>query len=49
MKRFGMIHHNQERSDEAIDDIVHHCGEILGNQRDKLDCFAVYQGMEIEV
>jgi len=49
VKRFGMIHHNQERFDGAIDDIVHHCQDILGNQRDKLDCFAVYQGMEIEV
>jgi phosphoribosyl 1,2-cyclic phosphodiesterase len=49
VKRFGMFHHNQERNDAAVDEIVKTCQNLIGEQKSALDCFAVYQGMEIEV
>jgi phosphoribosyl 1,2-cyclic phosphodiesterase len=49
VKRFGMFHHNQERDDAAIDEIVHRCEDILVEQNAALECFAVSQGMEIHV
>jgi phosphoribosyl 1,2-cyclic phosphodiesterase len=49
VKRFGMFHHNQERHDAAVDDIVNTCRTLIGEQHTDLDCFAVSQGMELEV
>jgi ribonuclease BN (tRNA processing enzyme) len=49
VRRFGMFHHNQERDDAAVDAIVHHCQDLLREQKTLLDCFAVYQGMEIDL
>ncbi|RPI07111.1 MAG: MBL fold metallo-hydrolase [Ignavibacteriae bacterium] len=49
VKRFGMFHHNHERDDAAVDEIVQNCQSILHEQRSMFDCFAVHQGMEIEI
>jgi phosphoribosyl 1,2-cyclic phosphodiesterase len=45
----GLFHHNQERTDVAIDGIVQHCKQIISNSNVGLECFAVYEGMEIRL
>lgn len=49
VKRFGLFHHNQERSDRAVDDIVADCRRIVKEQKVSLECFAVHQDMEIAI
>ena len=49
VRKFGLFHHNQERSDESIDEIVADCRKIAGSSNKELECFAVYQGMEIKL
>lgn len=49
VKRLGLYHHNQERSDTAIDEIIQDCSNIIGDNGSNLECFAVHEGMEIEL
>ncbi len=42
--RLGLFHHNQDRTDDAIDVIVQECRALL--QGEDIDCFAVAQDME---
>jgi phosphoribosyl 1,2-cyclic phosphodiesterase len=49
VKRFGLFHHNQERSDKGIDEILEDCRQIVEINHAGLDCFALHQGMEIEL
>jgi phosphoribosyl 1,2-cyclic phosphodiesterase len=45
--RLGLFHHNQERTDEAVDEMVEDCRHIAAGR--SLECFAVEQDMEIVV
>jgi phosphoribosyl 1,2-cyclic phosphodiesterase len=45
--QFGLVHHNQERRDDALDDIVEECRGIINDAGADIECYAVYQGMEI--
>jgi ribonuclease BN (tRNA processing enzyme) len=47
VKRFGLFHHNQDRTDVAIDEMVRDCRSVIEIQKSGLECFAVHQGMEI--
>jgi ribonuclease BN (tRNA processing enzyme) len=47
VKMLGLFHHNQERSDTAVDGIVEECRKIIGEQQASLKCFAVHQDMEL--
>jgi phosphoribosyl 1,2-cyclic phosphodiesterase len=47
--RFGLFHHNQERSDEDVTAMVSDCQRILDEKGSSLDCFAAHEGMEIEL
>jgi phosphoribosyl 1,2-cyclic phosphodiesterase len=49
VKQFGLFHHNQERSDTAMDEIVQDCKHAVKEQNSKLQCFAVAQGMQIRL
>jgi len=49
VKKFGLFHHNQDRTDEAIDNIVQDCQRIIKENKSDLECFAVAQGMEMEL
>ena len=49
VKRFGLFHHNQERSDDAIDEMVADCKRISAENGSTLDCFAVSAGMELSL
>jgi phosphoribosyl 1,2-cyclic phosphodiesterase len=45
--RLGLFHHNQERTDEAVDEMVADCRRIAADR--PLECFALRQDMEIVV
>ncbi|MDD5100933.1 MAG: MBL fold metallo-hydrolase [Syntrophales bacterium] len=45
--RLGLYHHNQERTDTAVDEIVADCRRIIADR--PLECFAVHQDLEIVV
>jgi len=49
VKSFGLFHHNQERPDKDVDGFVFDCKEKLKNKSSEIDCFAVSQGLEIEL
>lgn len=49
VKRFGLYHHNQERSDAQVDAFVRDCKKILKKDRSPMQCFAVRQDMEISL
>ncbi len=49
VKRFGLFHHNQERTDEALDKIVEDCENIIKSKNSNLKCFAVAAGMNIDL
>jgi len=46
VRRLGLFHHNQDRSDAEIDDMVGACNRTIARLKSPLECFAVYQGME---
>ena len=45
--RLGLFHHNQDHLDDEIDAMVLRCRQIIRERNSKLDCFAVYQMMEL--
>ena len=47
VKTLGLFHHNQERADKDIDNIVQQCNHTINKQRATLECYAIYEGMEI--
>lgn len=49
VKKFGLFHHNQERTDKELDKIVEDCRRIIKKEKSKLECFAVYEGLRIEL
>jgi ribonuclease BN (tRNA processing enzyme) len=49
VKRFGLFHHNQDRTDLALDEIVQHCRDIIGENDASLECFGVCEGMELRL
>jgi phosphoribosyl 1,2-cyclic phosphodiesterase len=49
VKTFGLFHHNQERTDQAIDSMLDDCQKITNEANSSLECFALYQGMEIKL
>ncbi len=48
-KRLGLFHHNQERTDDEIDEIVQDCHKIIHKNDSDLDCFAVGMDMSFEL
>ena len=49
VKKFGLFHHNQERTDAAVDSIVGKCREIINSGRGDVECSAVSAGSEFEL
>jgi phosphoribosyl 1,2-cyclic phosphodiesterase len=49
VKKFGLFHHNQERIDKDLDKIVRDCEQIIKQEKSKLECFAVYEGMSVKL
>lgn len=49
VKRLGLFHHNQDRTDDQIDGIVGECRSMIGKQGLEMDCFGVTQSMEFRL
>lgn len=49
VKRFGLFSHNPERTDKELDAIVDKCKSIVKDNNASLECFAVYESMEIQL
>jgi phosphoribosyl 1,2-cyclic phosphodiesterase len=49
VKRLGLFHHNQDRTDKEVDRIVSDCSKIIAKEKKTLDCFAVAADMTFEL
>ncbi len=49
VKKIGLFHHNQDRSDAAVDEFVRDCRRIIAAHQSPLECFAVYSGWEVHL
>jgi phosphoribosyl 1,2-cyclic phosphodiesterase len=49
VKRFGLFHHNQDRTDAQLDAIVEQCRRTLREKHPHMECFAVSQTFQIEL
>lgn len=49
IKKLGLFHINQERSDQEMDQIVSHCRQLIDEQGLPFECMAVGSGMEFEL
>jgi ribonuclease BN (tRNA processing enzyme) len=49
VKTFGLFHHNQERSDSALEGLVQDCRRIIGERKESLECLALSQETEIQL
>ncbi len=49
VKHFGLFHHNQERKDNQLDQMVEHCQEIIKKSASTLKCQAVAEGKEFNL
>jgi len=49
VKKLGLFHHNQERIDTEVDEIVNDCRKIIKLSGKKTKCFAVGQLMEFKL
>ena len=47
VKQLGLFHHNQDRLDAEIDDMIATCRRIIAEKNSPLECFAVHQTMEL--
>jgi phosphoribosyl 1,2-cyclic phosphodiesterase len=47
--RFGLFHHNQERTDEQVDELVTKCHRIIADRGSQMECFAVGSDMSFEL
>ena len=49
VRQLGLFHHNQDRTDDQIDDMVARCHRLIHDRNAVLDCFAVRQGSTIHL
>ncbi|MFH1729722.1 MAG: MBL fold metallo-hydrolase [Pseudomonadota bacterium] len=49
VKNFGLFHHNQNRNDAQVQEIENDCKQIIKDKKSNLNCYAVFQGMEIQI
>jgi phosphoribosyl 1,2-cyclic phosphodiesterase len=49
VKRLGLFHLNQERTDQEVDEMVAACHRVIAERRVKMECFAVSSDMTFEV
>jgi len=45
VKKFGLFHLNQDRSDDDMDDIISKCRKRLKREKIKMECFGVAADM----
>lgn len=49
VKKLGLFHLNQDRSDQAMTEILNHCHTLINENGRPLECFAVRSDMEFEL
>jgi ribonuclease BN (tRNA processing enzyme) len=49
VKTFGIFHHNQERSDASLDDLVKDCRRIIAEEGECMEALALSQDTEIQL
>lgn len=49
VKRLGLFHHNQDRSDKDLDAIVQECNDIIKSRKREMECFALTQTTELMI
>lgn len=49
VKKLGLFHHNQDRTDDEIDHIEKNCRTIIAEKGSKMKCLAVAVGTEIQL
>jgi phosphoribosyl 1,2-cyclic phosphodiesterase len=49
VKKLGLFHHNQERTDAGIEEIIKKCRQEIKDQRADLECLGIFEGMEIHL
>lgn len=49
VKKLGLFHHNQDRTDDGVDRIKEDCLRIIAKKKSPLKCLAVAAGTEIEL
>ena len=49
VRQFGLFHHNQDRSDAALETILQDCRRIIAAENSAMTCFALTQDSEISV
>jgi hypothetical protein len=49
VKKFGLFHHNQERTDADLEEIIQNCRREIEEQKAHLECVGVFEGMEIQL
>ena len=49
VKRLGLFHHNQDRTDAALDEIVEECRHNIEDRNRDFQCFAVASDQEIKL
>ncbi len=47
VKAFALFHHNQDRTDHALEQIVEECRRTVRDEEPHLSCFAMHEGMEL--
>jgi phosphoribosyl 1,2-cyclic phosphodiesterase len=47
VEQLGIFHHNQDRLDDEVDDIILKCQAQIDASGSDIDCYGVYQGLEI--
>lgn len=47
VRKLGLFHHNQDRSDDALEDILGDCNRIMAEHRTTMECFALTQTLEM--
>lgn len=48
VKKLGLFHHDPDRNDDDLDRLAETCREQLKKAGSSIECFAVYEGMEID-
>ena len=49
VKRFGLFHHDPDRSDDDLDRQLEKCQKQIEKSGVQIDCFAAYEGLELEL
>jgi phosphoribosyl 1,2-cyclic phosphodiesterase len=49
VKIFGLFHHNQERADSAVQEILRDCRGIVAERKESLECLAFSQETELDL